>query len=639
MTPVNKKEKKQRMIAPCYAGKILRVDLSTGNIEKEPMDEVLAMQFLGGKGFGVKLLYDELRPGTDPFGPENKVVISTGPLTGTGAFSPKCNFASKSPATGGWLDCTLGGFFGPELKYAGFDALVISGKAHEPVYLQIRDDEVEIRSAKDLWGKTSHDAELELRQYLKDSKVRVASIGPAGENLVRFACVNGDLYRQAGRGGMGAVWGAKNLKAVAVRGTGKVGFADRSAFIKKAGALNHYLKNNCTPLDTEGTMFLVDLMNENGMFPTHNFQALVFKDAKKINGRALIDTIKSRDAACHGCVVHCGNFVDIKEGEFGSFQVEGPEYETACLLGANCGVNNLEAIAYLNLLCDQLGLDSISTGGTIAFAMECFQRGVLTAKDLDGLELKWGDHHAMASLIRKIAYREGVGTLLAEGSARAAVEIGRNAPRYAMHVKGLEIPGYDPRGAVGMALAYAVADRGGCHLRAWTIYDEVVGEMDRFAPEGKALLVASRINRKALMDSMGMCEVMGLSDHYAGLLEAATGWKVEMKINKDLPGSFIEDYLVEGDLGGIGRRISNLTRAFNVREGLGINDDRLPDRYFEDTVAEGPVQGHTVSRKDFKKMREEFYHLCGWDENGVPVRETLLELGLDKLIGDFWPEK
>jgi aldehyde:ferredoxin oxidoreductase len=270
--------------------------------------------------------------------------------------------------------------------------------------------------------------------------------------------------------------------------------------------------------------------------------------------------------------------------------------------------------------------------------MECFQRGILSVKDLDGLELKWGDYHAMASLIKKIAQREGVGALLAEGSARAAAEIGGDAGRYAMHVKGLEIPGYDPRGAIGMALAYAVADRGGCHLRAWTIYDEVVGEMDRFAAASKALLVASRINRKALMDSIGMCEVMGLSDHYAGLLEAATGWKVEMKINKDLPGTFIEDFLIEGDSGGIGRRISNLTRAFNIREGLGKKDDQLPARYYEETVTEGPVRGHAVSRADFEKMREEFYSICGWDENGVPTRGTLTQLGLGKAAEDLWPE-
>ncbi len=626
------------MIAPCYAGKILKVDLSTGKIEKSPLDERLTTQFLGGKGFGAKLLYDLLPPDTDAFDPDNKVIISTGPLTGTGAFSPKCNFAAKSPSTGGWLDCTLGGYFGPELKCAGFDVLVISGKAKEPVFIRIHDDEVEIVSSRKLWGKSSHEAESALKEELGDPKTRVASIGQAGENLVRFACVNGDLYRQAGRGGMGAVWGSKNLKAVAVRGTGKIGFSDRTGFIEKAKELNRYLKNNCAPLDTEGTMFLVDLMNENGMFPTHNSQKLVFKGSKKIDGQALINTIKSRDAACHGCVVHCGNVVDVKDGEFGPFQVEGPEYETACLLGANCGVDNLEAIAYLNLLCDRFGLDTISTGGTIAFAMECAQRGILTTKDLDGIDLQWGDYRAMGEIIAKIARREGVGSLLAEGSSRAAAEIGGNAPRYAMHVKGLEIPGYDPRGAVGMALAYAVADRGGCHLRAWTIYDEVVGDMDRFSTEGKATLVAARINRKALMDSIGMCEVMGLSERFAGLLEAATGWSVDMRVNADLPGTFIEDFLINGREGGVGRRISNLTRAFNVREGLGKEDDQLPDRYFEDTVAEGPVQGHTVSREGFEKMRNEFYRTCGWTPEGIPTRETLLSLELDNVKENLWPE-
>jgi len=625
------------MAAMCYAGKILRVDLSSGKIEKQELEEGIAKRFLGSKGFGAKFLYDELPAKTDPFSPENQIIISTGPLTGTGAFSPKCNMATKSPLTGGWLDCTLGGFFGPELKFAGYDVLIISGKAPDPVYLWINDDMVELRLATELWGKTSHEAEKSIKKDLDDQKIRVTSIGPAGENLVRFACVNGDLYRQAGRGGIGAVWGSKNLKAVAARGSGEVGLADKTNFFKHMQEFNKYLKENSGPFSSEGLMFLVDLINDNGMMPTRNFQESVFEGAKKINAEALLSTIKKRDMACHKCVVGCGNFCEIEESEFGPFEIEGPEYETACLLGANCGVDNLEAIAYLNVLCDSLGIDTISTGGTIAFAMECYQRGILTSKDVDGLDLNWGNYRAMVELIKKIVYREGIGDLFAEGSARAAEKIGKEAPKYAIHVKGLELPGYDPRGAIGMALAYSIADRGGCHLRAWTIYDEVVGEMDRFSPVGKAFLDAKRINRKAIMDCLGMCEVFGLSGQYSTLLGEATGWKVDQYIIDQLPGDFIGDFFIDGEKVGIGERVSNLTRAFNIREGFAKKDDIIPERFFKDAVPEGPVKGHIVPREDFDKMLREFYEVCGWDKNGIPTKEKLLELGLENAVKDLWP--
>lgn len=620
----------------CYAGKFLKINLSTGRIKKEELEEGIAKKFLGSKGFGAKFLYDELPAKTDPFAPDNRIVISVGPLTGTGAFSPKCNMASKSPLTGGWLDCTLGGFFGPELKFAGYDALVISGKAPEPVYIWIHDDKVELRAAKEFWGRTSHETEKSIKKNLNDQKIRVTSIGPAGENLVRFACVNGDFYRQAGRGGIGAVWGSKNLKAVAVRGSGEVGFANKLAFTKHMKELNKYLKDNSAPLNSEGLMFLVDLMNDNGMMPTRNFQESVFEGAKKINAQTLLSTIKKRNMAGYKCVVGCGNLCEVKKSEFGSFEIEGPEYETAALLGSNCGVDNLEAIAYLNVLCDSLGLDTISTGGTISFAMECYQRGILSSKDIDGLELNWGNYHAMVDLVKKIAYREGVGDLFAEGSARASEVIGKGAKYYSMSVKGMELPGYDPRGAMGMALAYAVADRGGCHLRAWTIYDEVVGPMDRFSTEGKALLDAKRINRKALMDSLGMCEVMGLSRHYAMLLSEATGWDVKMNIIDELPGDFIGDFFIDGERVGVGERISNLTRAFNIREGFSKKDDIIPERFFKDAVPEGPVKGHFVPIEDFNRMLSEFYKNCDWNENGIPNKNKLQDLGLSNAEADLY---
>lgn len=622
---------------PCYAGRILRVDLTTGRIQKEELNEGFAKKFLGGKGFGGKILYDEVPAKSDALSPENRVIISNGPLTGTGAFAPKCSFVTKSPLTGGWLDCLLGGFVGPEMKFAGYDVVVISGKASNPVYLWINDEKVELRSATHLRGKNTHETETTIKKELGDQRIRVASIGPGGENLVRYACITGDLYRQAGRGGVGAVWGSKNLKALAVRGSGKVGMSDRPSFTKHTRELNKLLRKEGETITTYGTMWLVEPMNDYGMLPTRNFQEAVFEGAKKISGETLAKTLKTKDGQCYGCTLHCANICDVRESEFGSFQIEGPEYETTCLLGSNCGVDDLKAIAYLNLLCDQLGIDTISTGNAIAFAMECYQRGILTSSDVDGLQLNWGNPQAMVELVQRVAFREGVGNLLAEGVARAAEEIGRGAPQLAIHVKGMEMPGYDPRGAVGMGLAYATADRGACHLRAWTIYEEVMGNLDRFSPEGKPMLVVARMHRKAVMDALGICEMMGLLPIFATLLADATGWKVDPLYNR-VYEKLLEDFIIGEGKAGVGERVCNLARAFNIREGFGKKDDALPERFFKESVPEGPVKGHPIRTQDFDKMLSEYYELSGWDGKGVPKREKLLEMGLENAARDLWPE-
>ena len=611
-----------------YAGKILRVDLTSGKVEKETLDEDFAKKFLGGKGFGGKILYEDVPPGTDPLSPENRVIISNGPLTGTGAFAPKCSFVTKSPLTGGWLDCMLGGFVGPELKFAGYDVLVVSGKAPEPVYLHIDDEEVALRKASHLWGKSTHEAEINIKKELEDPKVKVASIGPAGENLVRFACITGDLYRQAGRGGVGAVFGSKNLKALAIRGSGKIELANKDEFIKHTRELNKALKESGETMTTYGTMWLVDPMNDYGMLPTRNFQQAVFAGAKKINGDRLVKTLKTKDVGCHACTLRCSNFLDVKRSEFGPFQIEGPEYETTCLMGSNCGVDDLKAIAYLNLLCDQLGIDTMSTGNILAYLMECVQKKIITKKDLDGIDLKWGNYKAMVELVKKISSRDGIGDLLSEGVAKVARKIGKGTSSFAMHVKGLEIPGYDPRGALGMGLAYATADRGACHLRAWTIYEEVMGSMDRFSPEGKPMLVFARMHRKIIMDSLGICEMMGLMPLFASLLSDATGWEVKPLYNR-VHEKLLEDFVIDGGGVGVGERIYNLARAFNVREGFGKKDDKLPLRFFKESVPEGPLKGHPIKIRDFNKMLKEYYELNGWDGNGVPTKEKLVELGLE----------
>jgi len=621
-----------------YAGKILRVDLTKGKVEKEKLDDSFAKAFLGGKGFGGKILYDEVPPRTDPLSPENRVILSNGPLTGSGAFAPKCSFVTKSPLTGGWLDCMLGGFVGPELKFAGYDVLVLSGKAPEPVYLHINDGQVELRKASHLRGKSTHETETTIKKELGDPKTRVASIGPAGENLVRFACITGDLYRQAGRGGVGAVFGSKNLKALAVRGSGKVSLANKEEFIRHTRELNKALKESGETMTTYGTMWLMDPMNDYGMLPTRNFQQGVFEGVKKINGDKLVKTLKTKDVGCHACTLRCSNFLDVKRSEFGPFQIEGPEYETACLMGSNCGVDDLKAISYLNLLCDQFGIDTMSTGNILAYLMECVQKKVITKKDLDGVDLKWGDYKAMIELVRKISSREGIGDLLAEGVAKAAKKIGKGTSRFAMHVKGMEMPGYDPRGALGMGLAFATADRGACHLRAWTVYEEVMGNLDRFSPEGKPMLVFARMHRKIIMDALGICEMMGLIPLFSSLFTDATGLEVKPLYNR-VYEKLLEDFAIDGGKVGVGERIYNLARAFNVREGFGKKDDKLPPRFFEESVPEGPLKGHPIKVQDFNRMLKEYYELNGWDRNGVPTKEKLVELGLPNVAKDLWAVK
>jgi aldehyde:ferredoxin oxidoreductase len=614
-----------------YAGQILWVDLSLRTTRITDLDPQFARTYVGGKGFGAGILTSDLAPGVDPLSPENIVVISTGPFTGSTAFSPKSNFVTKSPLTGGWLDCTLGGHFGRELKKAGFDIIVVRGAADGPVYLLIEDDRVEIRDASDLWGKGSHETEKTLREKAHTERHRVVSIGPAGENLVRFACVNGDYYRQAGRGGIGAVFGSKRLKAVAVRGTQDIAYAEPEAFKRHTRELNDFVKENGEPFATDGTMFLVDDVDSHGMLPTHNFQRTQFAPHESINAETMKSTIKRRDAACYGCVMHCGNHCEVDDPIYGHFEVEGPEYETAALLGANCGVDNLNAIAWLNLLCDDLGMDSMSAGGTIAFALECRQRGLVTPEQVgvDGFE--WGGHAAIAEMLKMIAAREGFGDVLAEGSRRAAAAIGGGAERYVMGVKGMEMPAYDPRGALAMGVNYAVADRGACHLRAFTLVEEMWGFADPYATAGKSELLVARMRKKTVLDSLGTCELIGLEEVMNQLLHDATGWHVgsHYSAHEAAYPDMLDDLLVDDSGIGFGERLVTLIRWFNTREGVSRNDDVLPARFYEDPAETGPHAGRTVDREAFEEVRRRYYELCGWDERGIPTQERLESLDLN----------
>ncbi|RJS79399.1 aldehyde ferredoxin oxidoreductase [Candidatus Bathyarchaeota archaeon] len=599
-----------------YTGKILRVNLTTRKINMERLDEEKARKFIGGKGLGAKILYDSLKPGVNPLSPENILIFASGPLTATLApTSARWAVVTKSPLTNIFLDCQVGGYFGAAMKLAGFDCIIVEGKADKPVYLWVHDKNCEILDADFLWGKGCFETEEILKKRL-GLNVRVASIGPAGENLVRYACISVDKYRQAGRGGAGAVMGSKNLKAVAVQSSGhKIRYADPEGFRKAANeALRVIKENSFIPLRRKyGTPIWVSPVNKAALLPTKNFRTGVFEKADEISGETMRKKIVFKDGTCYNCIIQCWKYTHVKSGKYKFDELAGPEYESIALLGSNCGVGSIEAVAYANMLCDNLGLDTISTGNTIAFAMECFEKGLLTLKDTDGINLKFGNAEAEFEMIKKIANREGIGNLLGEGVRRASKKIGKGSEKFAMHVKGLEIPGYDPRGAFGMALAYATSDRGACHQRAWTVRAEISGELaPRFSTKGRAKFVKETQDERAMCFSLVLCDFAPLKiEHFVKLLNTATGFNFT-----------VEDYLKTGE------RIWNLTRLFNVREGITREDDTLPPRFMEEPLPEGVTKGQVVTKEMLNQMLDEYYTLRGWDENGIPTKEKLKELEL-----------
>jgi len=597
-----------------YVGKILRVDLTSGKTSSENLNLKWARLFIGGKGLGAKYLYEEAKPGADPLSPDNVLVLMTGPLTGTTApCAPKYAIFTKSPLTGTYLDSYMGGYFGAELKFAGFDGLIIKGKAKKPVYLWISDGKAEIKDTKGLQGLDTHETEKRIREELNDKEVKVASIGPAGENLVRTACITVDLYRQAGRGGAGAVMGSKNLKAIAIRGHGGVSVPNIEEFIEvcKEITKNDVLTEANLWAKTDGTPCFLPMTQEGGILPTRNFQMGVFEHATDIDSDA-VKKIRVRRRACYGCPLGCGNLTQVKEGPFAGTIIEGPEYETLALAGSNCYINDLAAISRFNILCDKLGLDTISTGDAVAFAMECYEKGIITKKDTNGLELTFGNVKAYVEMPKLIAHRKAIGDVLAEGVKRAAEKIGKGADRFAVQVKGLEYPGYEPRGSVGMALAYATSDRGACHMRAWPANVEVFGGGDPFTTEGKAQLVINDQDLYCAKWSLVVCDFYAIKyENIARLASAATGWKLS-----------VDDMTV------IGERVWNLTRMFNVREGFTRKDDTLPHRIAKEPLKGGKADGRVVKPEDFNKMLDEYYRLRGWDKEGRPTKEKLKELNL-----------
>ncbi len=595
-----------------YTGKLLRIDLGKRqhSVENIPVD--VAKKYIGGKGISAYLLYNELPANCDPLGPENMLVFANGPLTGTLApASSRVTVSTKSPLTGGWLDSNCGGFWGPELKYAGYDVLVVSGSADEATVLVIEDETVRFEPAAAFSGYDCPATEKALKEKY-GADYRIACIGPAGENRLPLAAIIAE-GRAFGRGGSGAVMGSKNLKAIVVRGRGSVGIARYEEFLTANNeAMNELTINPDTggSRPKYGTNSVLSAMDVLGILPVQNFQGIPWSGADKLNEEVLAGQYYKKNKACFACPIRCSKVSRVDGGKYQGSVVEGPEYENVWSFGAQCGNADPGAVVEAERLCDFYGLDSVSAGNAIGFAMECYQRGLISRKQI-GFALQFGDDEAMIKLLHLIGKGEGFGQVIGQGVKRAAALIGGNAADFAMHVKGMELPAYDPRAVFGMGLAYATSDRGGCHLRAWPVGAEVLQTQDRMDPystEYKADLVKSQQEWFAVVDSVGLClfATFALTPRQVTLL--LTG----------LTG--IEEFAGTDYLMTAGERIYNLTRLFNIREGFGRKDDTLPSRLLKEPMPSGPAKGLTV---DLEPMLNEYYLIRGWDEEGVPKKETL----------------
>jgi aldehyde:ferredoxin oxidoreductase len=610
-----------------WIGKILRVNLSSGGIAVQDIDTGLARQFLGSRGLAAKLLYDELDPDCDPLGPDNKLIFGTGPLTGTGAtLSGRYTVSCKSPLTDGIGCANSGGYFGPEMKFAGFDLIVIEGRASVPAYLWVIDGRAELRNAEHIWGKTTYETEDAILAET-DPNAKILEIGPAGEKQVLVAAIINDKSRAAGRGGVGAVMGSKNLKAIAVRGHGGVQVADKAAFLGALGAANEKLSAHPVTMPRTGpihakepqggglaiygTPVLVNIANECGILPTYNFQQGTFENADDISGETMVEQVIDRNKGCFGCQISCARITTIKRGRWAGESGEGPEYESGWALGANCGVSDLGEVTKANYLCNELGMDTISAGGTVACAMELYERGYISESET-GRPLRFGDGEALVEMIEKMGRREGFGDVLAMGSYRMARKYGH--PELFMGVRKQEFAAYDPRGAQGMGLGYATSNRGACHLKGYTIAPEILGipeKIDPLVTEGKAFWQFAFQNVTAAFDSSGIClfTTFGMgADELAPQVSAAIGDEVSV------------DELVQ-----IGERIWNVERLFNMRVDLGGSEDTLPDRILKDGLPGGAAKGETVR---LGEMLPEYYELRGWNAQGEPTSEKLQDLGL-----------
>ncbi len=584
-----------------WMNKIVEINLSTGKQKTLMIDDDVRRKFIGGRGIALKLYTEMCSADIDAFDEDNALIFMTGPLTGIIQTAGRYQVTSRSPLTGTIMDSSSGGFFGANLKKAGFDGLVITGKSNKPVYLKITEEGIEIKSAEHIWGKNTHET-MKMLQNTSSSNISVACIGPAGENLVPFASIMNDKDRAAGRGGMGAVMGSKNLKAITAFGEKEIPVSDPEGLKKIISTINTLIDKNPVTgksLQLLGTAGLVNVINAFGMFPTENFKRGIFNDAEGISGEKIAETICTGRSACFKCPIACG-----RKTKTENRKGKGPEYETVWAFGAQLGINDLEAITEANYTCNELGIDTITTGSTIGCAMELYEKGVFPEK------LEWGDSSNLVKLVEDIAYKRGIGKDLALGSKKLAKKYGK--PELAMQIKGMEIPAYDPRGAQGQALSYATSNRGGCHMQGYLISPEVLGSpafMDRFSIEGKAEIVALFQDISAAVDTLVLCRFLQFAisiDTFKDILNIVTGL------------NFTEDELLK-----VGTRIYNLERKFNTEAGFTRKDDMLPARFLKEKLTEGASRNRVVQ---LDEMLDRYYKLRGWDENGIPKDETLKKL-------------
>jgi aldehyde:ferredoxin oxidoreductase len=599
-----------------YLGKILVVDLTQGQWEVEPLREEHASRFLGGGGLACRYLYDLISPSTDPLGPDNILFFTTGPLVGTRA--PSCGRYTAcflSPLTGIWGESNAGGFFGPEMRFAGYDGILIRGRSPEPVYLWINDGKVEVRPASHLWGLDTYRVQEAIKEEIGEPRAKIACIGPAGEKLVKMAAIINDNARAAARGGPGAVMGSKNLKAIAVKGSGTIPLHNEAAFNEVAREARDWVREDFTAqlFHSGGTAFWMDLGHEFGDVPIKYFTKGYFEGTGKLSGATMAETILVKTSACYGCPIACGRVIEVKEGQYKLPVTEGPEYETLCSLGTLLMVDNLAAVSYANHLCNSLGLDTISVGVTIAFAYYLFDRGVVSEREV-GFALKWGDPEGAIRLIELISRKEGFGAILAEGVRSVGERFG--LPEEAAHVKGLEVPMHEPRAFFGSALAYATSPRGACHMQgdpyavdSGSAIPEIgIIPGDRFSAEDKAWMVARIQDWRALYNSMIMCQFCSPGpERIAKLLREATGWDIGIE-----------------ELVKIGRDIFDLKRAFNVKMGVKRQDDHLPSLLLR-PLPDGGAQGAVP---DMEKLLADYYAVRDWTEEGTLKPERMRELGL-----------
>ncbi|MCX8042850.1 MAG: aldehyde ferredoxin oxidoreductase family protein [Desulfobacterota bacterium] len=612
-----------------YAGKYLRVDLGSGTITEHELTNSLAEQFIGGVGIAARILYDAILPGIDPLGDDNKLMFFTGPLEGTMIpTASRIGLYGKSPLTNSFFYSSAGGYFGPELKFAGYDGILIEGVASHPVYLFIDNNIVELRDASHLWGMDTNQVQHAIADELGSEEVRIAAIGPAGERLVRFACVISGC-RALGRGGLGAVMGSKKLKAVAVRGSGGVSIPD----MRRMRALldDLFARFSAHPATSEilpryGTPVLVHANNELGLFGYRNWQDEYFPQAEGLSGETMRKKIVKRDKSCFACPARCSKFSIVGKGMTEGCTVEGPEYEDIFSLGSMCGHNDIEVVAAAERLCDDIGIDAIEAGVAIAFAMECYERGLLSLSETDGLEVRFGRADLIVPLIKKIGLREGrLGNLLAEGVKRAADRIGKGADRFAMQNKGLTFPGHSARGLPGFALGYATGPRGASHHDGRPT-GERTGLVKRATIEGKAEYTARINHLMVLLDALILCHLpegiwgpLDVSELLVRCINTTTG--MNMTLQQATTAA---------------ERIWNVMRAFAVREGYRREHDRLPPRFMEEPIPSGPSKGMVITRQMLDAMLDDYYTFRGWDvKTGIPTRQKLLELGLEDIAEDM----